>query len=74
MEHFESKITCSSNWKHAEKYPPSYKFKCSIMDPQKEIANALADVIFEAIREDRTLTEKENNHCIKLLDKAMIIQ
>ena len=43
------------------------------MDPQKEITNALADVIFEAIREDRTLSEDENNHCIELLDKAMII-
>jgi hypothetical protein len=44
------------------------------MDPQKEITEALADVILEAIRENRTLTENENNHCIKLLDKAMIIQ
>ena len=44
------------------------------MDPQKEITDALADVIFEAVKEDRNLTEKENNHCIKLLDKAMIIQ
>ena len=44
------------------------------MDPQKEITAALADVIFEAIREDRNLTKQENNHCIKLLDKAMIIQ
>ena len=40
----------------------------------KEITDALADVIFEAIRENRNLTEHENNHYIKLLDKAMTIQ
>ncbi len=57
-----------------EKYLLDCKFKCSIMDPQKEITEALADVIFDAIRENRNLTKQENNHCIKLLDKAMIIQ
>ena len=46
---------------------------CSIMDSQKEITNALADVIVEAIRENRNLTHVENQECIKLLEKAMII-
>jgi hypothetical protein len=43
------------------------------MYSQKEITSALANIIIEAIREDRNLTEKENGHCIELLDKAMII-
>jgi hypothetical protein len=57
-----------------EKYLYGCKSNCSIMDPQKEITEALADVIFEAIRENRNLTKQENNHCIKLLDRAMITQ
>ena len=43
------------------------------MYSQKEITNALADVIFEAVRENRDLTIGENQECIKLLEKAMII-
>lgn len=43
------------------------------MYSQKEITNALADVIVDAIRENRNLTRGENLECIKLLDKAMII-
>ena len=43
------------------------------MYSQKEITNALADVIVEAIRENRDLTHVENQECVKLLDKAMIL-
>jgi hypothetical protein len=43
------------------------------MYSQKEITNALADVIVEAIRENRDLTHVENKECVKLLEKAMII-
>ena len=43
------------------------------MDSQEEITTALADVIIEAVRENRDLTRGENQECIKLLDKAMII-
>ncbi len=50
-----------------------YQFICSIMYSQKEITNALADVIVDAIRENRDLTLAENHECIKLLEKAMII-
>ena len=50
-----------------------YLIICSIMYSQKEITNALADVIVEAIRENRDLTHVENKDCIKLLEKAMII-
>ena len=38
-----------------------------------EITNALADMIVEAVRENRDLTHLENQECIKLLEKAMII-
>ena len=43
------------------------------MESQEDITNALADVIIEAVRENRDLTHGENQECIKLLDKAMII-
>ncbi len=43
------------------------------MGSQKEITNALADVIVGAIRENRNLTNVENQECVKLLEKAMII-
>ena len=43
------------------------------MDSQEDITTALADVIIEAVRENRDLTLGENQECIKLLDKAMII-
>jgi len=43
------------------------------MDSHKDITGTLANVIIEAIKENRELTQKENRQCIKLLDKAMII-
>ncbi len=43
------------------------------MYSQKEITNALADVIVDAIRENRDLTLAENHEFIKLLEEAMII-
>jgi len=43
------------------------------MDSHKDITGTLANVIIEAIKENRGLTQKENSQCIKLLDKAMII-
>ncbi len=43
------------------------------MGTQKEITNALAEVIVQAIRENRDLTHVENQECVKLLEKAMII-
>jgi len=43
------------------------------MYSQKEITDALADIIVVAIRENRDLTQVENQGCIKLLEKAMII-
>ncbi len=48
-----------------------YLLNCNIMGTQKEITNALADVIVEAIRENRNLTHVENQECIKLLEKAI---
>ena len=49
------------------------KLFCSIMDSHKDITGTLANVIIEAIKENRGLTQKENRQCIKLLDEAMII-
>ena len=49
------------------------KLFCSIMDSHKDITGTLANVIIEAIKENRGLTQKENRQCIKLLDQAMII-
>ncbi|MEE9512139.1 MAG: hypothetical protein V3V83_02505 [Nitrosopumilaceae archaeon] len=43
------------------------------MDSHKDITGTLANVIIEAIKENRGLTQKENRQCIKLLDEAMII-
>jgi len=43
------------------------------MYSQKEITDALADIIVDAIRENRDLTQVENQDCIKLLEKAIII-
>ena len=43
------------------------------MDSHGKITNALVDVIVEAIRENRDLTHVENQECVKLLEKAMII-
>ncbi len=43
------------------------------MESHRKITNALADVIVEAIRENRNLTHVENQECVKLLDKAMIL-
>ena len=43
------------------------------MDSHEDITGTLADVIFEAVKENRELTSQENQQCIKLLDKAMVI-
>jgi len=43
------------------------------MDSHKDITDTLANVIIEAVKENRELTQQENRQCIKLLDKAMII-
>jgi hypothetical protein len=56
-----------------EKYPSLHLFICSIMDSHRTITSALADVIVEAIRENRDLTHVENQECVKLLEKALIL-
>jgi len=43
------------------------------MDSHKDITDTLANVIIEAVKENRKLTQQENRQCIKLLDQAMII-
>ncbi len=59
-----------NTWKNN---PLILKLFCSIMDSHKDITDTLANVIIEAVKANRELTQQENRQCIKLLDKAMII-